>query len=175
VLGYVASSAEDAPAVATPHPTSPPTGRPLTSAEEWLGSLVIRLMSRLNTWLYRATGGALGARWLQGAPILLLTTTGRRSGEPRTTPLLYLRDGANVVVVASKGGMSHHPLWYRNLVAHPDVEVEIGRERQRMHARRATDAEKAALWPRLVAMYRDFDVYQTRTTRNIPVVILSPR
>jgi deazaflavin-dependent oxidoreductase (nitroreductase family) len=89
--------------------------------------------------------------------------------------VLYLRDGENLVVVASKAGMSHHPLWYGNLESNPAVEVEIGRDRKKMLARRATDEEKAALWPRLVEMYRDFDDYQARTDRNIPVVILSPR
>jgi deazaflavin-dependent oxidoreductase (nitroreductase family) len=132
-------------------------------------------MSGLNTWLYRTSGGRLGGTWLQGAPILLLTTKGRKSGEPRTTPLLYLRDGNDLVLVASKGGMSHHPLWFRNLEATPDVEVEIGTDRTAMRARRASEQEKAALWPRLVGIYSDFAIYQARTARNIPVVILSPR
>ncbi len=77
--------------------------------------------------------------------------------------------------MASKGGMSKHPLWYWNLEANPDVEIEIGRERTKMLARRASDQEKAALWPRLIEMYRDYDDYQARTERNIPVIILSPR
>ena len=149
--------------------------RPFTKREEWIGSVAIKLMSDLNTWLFRLSGGWIGGRFLQGAPILLLITTGRKSGEPRTAPLLYLRDGDNLVVVASKGGMSHNPLWFRNLEADPDVEVELGAERTRMRARRATEPEKAALWPRLVSMYSDYAVYQARTARNIPVVILSPR
>jgi deazaflavin-dependent oxidoreductase (nitroreductase family) len=105
---------------------------------------------------------------------MLLTTIGRKSGRPRTVPLLYLRHGEDVVIVASKGGMSHHPLWYRNLKAKPEVEIEIGTERTAMRARTATVDEKAALWPSLVAVYRDFDDYQARTERNLPVVILSP-
>ena len=148
--------------------------RPFTAREERIGSIVIGLMSRANTWAYRLSGGRLGGRFRGGAPVLLLTTTGRKSGIRRTAPLLYLRDGANVVVVGSKGGMSHHPLWYRNLEATPEVEVEIGSERSKMVARRANPAEHAALWPKLVAMYPDFDDYQARTTRKIPVVILSP-
>jgi deazaflavin-dependent oxidoreductase (nitroreductase family) len=135
---------------------------------------VIGLMSRANTWLYRTSGGWLGGRFFGGAPVLLLTTVGRRSGQPRTAPLLYLQDGDNLVLVASKGGMSHHPLWYKNLESNPRVEVEIGTERRPMLARRATPTEKAALWPRLVAMYGDYDTYQARTDREIPVVILSP-
>jgi deazaflavin-dependent oxidoreductase (nitroreductase family) len=135
---------------------------------------VIGVMSWANTWAYRLSGGWLGGHFPGGAPVLLLTTVGRRTGQARTAPLLYLRDGANLVVVASKGGMSHHPLWYRNLEANPRVEVEIGRERHTMVARRASTSEKAALWPRLVSMYRDYDAYQARTERDIPVVILSP-
>jgi len=79
------------------------------------------------------------------------------------------------VIVASKGGMSQHPVWYLNLEANPDVEVELGSTRRPMRARRASDEEKAKLWPRLVAMYRDYDDYQARTDRNIPVVVLEPR
>ncbi len=136
---------------------------------------VMKPMSQLNTWLYRLSGGRVWGRWLRGAPILLLTTIGRKSGEPRVAPLLYLRDGENVVIVASKGGMSKHPLWYWNLEANPEVEIEIGRESTKMLARRASDPEKAALWPSLIEMYRDYDDYQARTDRDIPVVILSPR
>ena len=149
--------------------------RPYTPTEEKIGNVLIKWMSRANTWVYRASGGRLWSRWLHGAPVMLLTTTGRKSGEPRTVPLLYLRDGDNIVCVASKGGMSKHPLWYRNLEANTDCEVEIGSTRTPMRARRASDEEKAALWPRLVAMYKDFDDYQARTERNIPVLILSPR
>ena len=149
--------------------------KPYTAAQERLGSVVIRLMSSANVWLYRLTSGWVGGRFLGGAPVLLLTTLGRRSGEPRTAPLLYLEDGRDLVVVASKGGMSQHPLWYRNLEVHPEVEVELGAERRRMTARTADRDERARLWPRLVAMYPGYDAYQARTTREIPVVILSPR
>jgi deazaflavin-dependent oxidoreductase (nitroreductase family) len=148
--------------------------RPWTPHEERIGSVVVKLMSKANTWVFRATGGRLGAKFLRGAPICLVTTIGRKSGEPRVAPLLYLQDGASVVLVASKGGMSHHPLWYRNLQANPAVEVEIGTDKVPMTARTASDAEKQTLWPRLVAMYPDYDDYQARTTRNIPVLILSP-
>lgn len=149
--------------------------KPYTPAQERLGDVVIRIMSILNVWVYRASGGRIGGRFRYGAPVLLLTTVGRRSGQRRTAPLLYERDGENLVVVASKGGMSRHPLWYRNLESNPEVEVEVGSEKKKMTARRASPEEKAALWPRLVAMYPDYDVYQARTRRDIPVVILSPR
>jgi deazaflavin-dependent oxidoreductase (nitroreductase family) len=148
--------------------------RPYTKREERLGTALVKVMSKANVWAYRATGGRVGGRFLRGAPVLLLTTRGRRSGQPRTAPLLYLEDGGRIVVVASKGGMSEHPLWYRNLEADPECEVEIGRERRTMRARVATAAEKRELWPKLVALYDDFDDYQARTERDIPVVILVP-
>jgi deazaflavin-dependent oxidoreductase (nitroreductase family) len=151
------------------------TAKPFTPTQEKLGTFVIGWISLANTWIYRLSGGRVGGRWMYGAPVLLLTVTGRKSGQPRTTPLLYLADGDNLVVVASKGGMSHHPLWYANLQANPDVEVEVGSEKRKMRARTASVTEKAALWPRLVKMYPDYDAYQARTTRDIPVVILSPR
>jgi deazaflavin-dependent oxidoreductase (nitroreductase family) len=132
-------------------------------------------MSALNVWVFRLSGGRLGAKFLRGAPVLLLTTKGRKSGEARTAPVLYLRDGERIVVVASKGGFSHHPAWYLNLAEDPNVTVEIGNERHAMVARRASAAEKQALWPKLTAMYRDFDDYQARTERDIPVVVLEPR
>lgn len=154
-------------------PESPP--KPFTARQEKVGNIVIRVMSNLNTWIYRLTGGRLGGRFIGGAPVLLLTTIGRRSGQPKTAPLLYLQDGERYVIVASKGGMSHHPLWFRNLEANPNAEIEIGSRRMKVTAQRATEAEKAAVWPRLVRMYPSFDQYQARTTRNIPVILLLPR
>jgi deazaflavin-dependent oxidoreductase (nitroreductase family) len=152
------------------------TARPWTSFEEKIGSVVVKAMSVANTWIFRATGGKLGAKFLRGAPVLLLTTIGRKSGEPRVAPLIYLKDGEHLVLVASKGGMSHHPLWYRNLEANPNVEVELpGTGKLPMHAQRATDEEKALLWPRLLQIYPDYDDYQARTERDIPVVVLTQR
>jgi len=148
--------------------------KPFTPEQERRGDLFIKLMSKANTGLYRRSGGRVGAKF-GGAPVCLLTTTGRTSGVPRTMPLLYLRDGADVVIVASKGGFSQHPQWYLNLLADPEVTIEIKRERLAMTARVATADEKAALWPRLVAMYQSYDDYQERTDRDIPVVICSPR
>jgi deazaflavin-dependent oxidoreductase (nitroreductase family) len=149
--------------------------RPFTPREEKIGTAVIKLMSRVNTWAYRLSGGRLTGRFPNGAPVLLLTTTGRRSGQPQTAPLLYLTDGNNYVVVASKGGMANDPLWFKNLAANPNVEIEVGSRKMPATARRATDEEKAVLWPRLVAMYPSYADYQARTTRNIPVVIVAPR
>jgi deazaflavin-dependent oxidoreductase (nitroreductase family) len=149
--------------------------RPFTKSEERIGSIVVKVMSSLNTTVYRLTGGRIGGRFLRGAPVFLVTTIGRKSGQPRTSPLLYLKEGDDYVIVASKGGMSHHPLWYRNIEANPDVEIEIGREKFKARARRANAEEKKVLWPKLVAMYPDYDDYQARTERDIPVVILSPK
>jgi deazaflavin-dependent oxidoreductase (nitroreductase family) len=152
----------------------PTTRKPFTPAQEKMIGLFSRPMSWLNTWIYRVSGGTVGGRWKYGAPVMLLTVVGRKSGTPRTTPLLYLRDGEAIVTVASKAGVSRHPQWFLNLERHPDCEVQIGRETTRRRARRATDEEKTRLWPRLITMYPDYDVYQQRTERDIPVVILSP-
>jgi deazaflavin-dependent oxidoreductase (nitroreductase family) len=144
---------------------------PWTPTQEWIGTVFIRIMTAANVWLFRLTGGRLGARFRGGAPICLVTTRGRKSGALRTVALLYLRDGDRVVVVGSKGGMSHHPAWYLNLRDEPRCEVEVGGERVPMRARTARPEERSVLWPRLVAMYPDYAQYQERTTREIPVVI----
>jgi deazaflavin-dependent oxidoreductase (nitroreductase family) len=148
--------------------------KPFTPTQERILDLVVKPMSRINIWLYRLTGGRVGGRFPSGAPILLLTVKGRKSGVPRTTPLLYLRDGDRVVIVASKAGSAKNPLWFENLRADPSCEVEIGRDRRRMQAHEATPDEKARYWPQLVAMYPDYDDYQRRTARDIPVVVLEP-
>lgn len=148
---------------------------PWTPTQERLGSFFVKLMTAANTWVYRLTDGRVWGTFLRGAPVCLVTATGKRSGEPRTIALLYLADGDDVIIVASKGGMSKNPLWYGNMIANPDVELQIGGVKRPMRARRVSDEEKAALWPRLVAMYPDYDDYQARTTRNIPVLRLSPR
>jgi deazaflavin-dependent oxidoreductase (nitroreductase family) len=145
-----------------------------TEAELRRAKPFIKLMSAANTWVFRATGGRLGAKFPGGAPVGLLATTGRKSGAPRTTPLIYLADGERIVLVASQGGLPRHPLWYENLVANPDVAFRTPRAERRYRARTASAAEKAALWPRLVAIYRDYDDYQKRTDREIPVVVLEP-
>ncbi len=149
--------------------------RPFTPLEVAIANPIIRVMSRLNTWAYRMTNGRLGGSFLRGAPVMLLTVVGRKSGRRLTVPLLYLRDGERVLTVASKGGMDHHPLWYLNLEANPAVEVQIGDDTLPMRAHTADAAERAVYWPKLVAMYPDYADYQARTARQIPVVVLSPR
>lgn len=142
---------------------------------------VLKWGSRANTAMYRATGGRLGATWRIGAgfrkpvPVCLLTTTGRKTGEPRTVPLLCLRDGDAVVLIASQGGRKNHPLWYRNLVADPDVTIQIGKRTERYLARVADDAERTRLWPRYAEIYADVDQYQEWADRTIPLVICEPR
>jgi deazaflavin-dependent oxidoreductase (nitroreductase family) len=127
----------------------------------------------VNTLVYRLTGGRVGNK-MKGAPVLLLDHVGRKSGQARTAPLLYLRDGTDIVIVASRGGSDAMPAWWLNLQANPATTVQIGRERLPVLAREATPEEKARLWPRVVEMYSDYAVYQKRTERQIPVVILSP-
>jgi deazaflavin-dependent oxidoreductase (nitroreductase family) len=151
------------------------TPRPFTAREERIARPIIRVMSALNTWIYRLSGGRVGAKWMYGAPILLLTTTGRKSGEKRTAPLLFLEDGQRVVIVGSQGGMSKDPQWVKNIDADPDVEIEIGSRKRAMSARRGTSEEKSRYWPALCEMYPDYADYQARTVRDIPVLILDPR
>jgi deazaflavin-dependent oxidoreductase (nitroreductase family) len=135
---------------------------------------IIKWMSRAQTFLYKKTGGRLGGTFLQGAPVALLTTTGRKSGEPRVSPLLYLREGNRVVLVASKGGAATNPMWYLNLKANPKVSVQIKDEVLHLTARDATDGERAQYWPRLTEMYTSFEDYQSWTDRVIPIVICDP-
>jgi deazaflavin-dependent oxidoreductase (nitroreductase family) len=121
---------------------------------------------------YLATGGQDGHIW-QGVPTLLLTTKGRRSGEARTTPLIYGRAGDSYVVVASRGGTPTNPAWYDNLVADPDIEIQVMADRFKARARTATAAEKPALWKTMTAIWPAYDEYQTKTSRDIPVVIIN--
>jgi deazaflavin-dependent oxidoreductase (nitroreductase family) len=142
---------------------------------------VMKSAARVQTWLYRRTNGRIGGRWRYGAgfrkpvPTLLLDHVGRTSGRRFTTPLLYLEDGPDLVVVASQGGMATDPQWYRNLLASPDTQVQVGAELRLVHARVASPPEREALWPRLVELYADFASYATWTERTLPVVVLAPR
>jgi deazaflavin-dependent oxidoreductase (nitroreductase family) len=139
---------------------------------------LLKYGGRAQVWLYRRTDGRVGGKWRVGAgfrkpvPVLLLDHVGRKSGRSFTVPLLYLRDGDDLVVVASQGGLPRHPQWYRNLVANPDTAVQVGAEHRRVRARVASAEEKAVLWPRLVDLYADFDNYRAWTDRDIPVVVL---
>ena len=140
------------------------SNEPVNSPVDWVAAHIER---------YVATGGEEGHLW-RGVPTLLLTTTGRRSGQPRRTALIYGRDGDRYLVVASKGGAAEHPLWYLNLREQPEVELQVGAERMRARARTATPEEKPELWRTMSAIWPAYDDYQTKTARDIPVVILDP-
>jgi deazaflavin-dependent oxidoreductase (nitroreductase family) len=120
---------------------------------------------------YRATDGVEGHDW-KGTGTLLLTTVGRKSGEPRTTPLIYGTDGDSFLIVASKGGSDEPPAWYLNLSENPEVEVQVKANRFKARARTATADEKPEFWRRMVAEWPSYDEYQENTEREIPVVVL---
>jgi F420H(2)-dependent quinone reductase len=138
-----------------------------------LGLKALNLLTGVSVILYRMTGGRLGGK-LAGAPVLLLDHVGRKSGRRRTTPLLYMADGDDLVIVGSRGGSDANPAWWLNLQASPATTVQVGRDRRSVVARQATTDERARLWSGLTAMYSDYDVYQRRTKREIPVIVLSP-
>jgi deazaflavin-dependent oxidoreductase (nitroreductase family) len=136
---------------------------------------VLRQLMGGHALVYRLTNGLVGHRFPGAPPMLLLNHIGAKSGAERTTPLVYVDDPPNVVLVASKGGHPRHPAWYHNLRAHPDVTVQIGARRRDVHARVATAEERERLWPMALATYSGYDGYQQRTEREIPLVILEPR
>lgn len=147
-----------------------------------LTARIIKYGARANVAIFRATNGRIGAKWRIGAgwkkpvPVLLLDHIGRKSGTRFTTPLLYLDDDPDVVIVGSQGGLPQHPQWFHNLRAAPETTVHLPRQGvRRVRARVADPEERAALWPRLVDLYADFDNYQSWTDREIPVVVLEPR
>ena len=137
------------------------------------------LLTRLaggHVALYRRTRGRIGWRVPGiGAPMLLLDHVGAKSGVKRTAALLYLEDGEDVVIVASKGGFPKHPAWFHNLRANPETTVQIGPEVREVRARVASAKERARLWPLAVAQYRSYADYQRKAEREIPMVILEPR
>jgi F420H(2)-dependent quinone reductase len=132
------------------------------------------VLTGLNTTIYRMTGGRVGGS-MDGAPVLLLHHVGRKSGQERVAPLLYLRDGEDLVVVASYGGAPKSPAWFHNLRAHPRTVVEVGREKRTVTAREATAQERERLWPALLELYPAYGDYQARTERQIPLVVLESR
>lgn len=124
--------------------------------------------------VYRETGGERGYEW-RGTTILLLTTPGRRSGEPRTMPLIHRADGDRWVVVASKGGWPEHPLWFQNLQAQPDATIQVRDEEIPVRASVAEGEERERLWRLMTEVWPAYDEYQQKTSRQIPVVVLTRR
>jgi len=135
--------------------------------------LITRTISGTHEFWYRMTGGLVGGS-LGRLPILLLTTTGRKTGKKRTTPLVYLPDGDNMVIIASNGGSDHHPEWWLNLRANPNAEVQVGPDVKSIIAEQAQGAERARLWREVNELYAGYDGYQRSTEREIPVVVLRP-
>ncbi len=148
---------------------------PYTAKQEKFGSWFINRLGRMQTAVYELTGGRLWNKFL-GAPVAILTTVGRKSGQQRKIPLLYLKHGDQVVMTASKGGMSKLPVWYHNVKAAPSVHIQIGADRQEYSMREASPEEEQELWPKLEAMYPSYREYRARTegVRHIPVLIFTP-
>lgn len=135
---------------------------------------VLHRLMGLHGKVYRVTRGRIGHRIPGVPPICLIDHVGAKSGKKRTSPLLYLEDGDDIVLVASKGGYVRSPAWFHNLKANPETTVQIGPEIRRVHARVATDEERDRLWPMALEVYPTYAEYQERTDRRIPLVILSP-
>ncbi len=138
-----------------------------------MGNLFLRVAGGLHAGLYQLSRGRVGGR-VGKTPVLLLTTTGRRSGKPRTQPLLFTRQGDAYAVIASKGGAPAHPLWYLNLKENPAAEITVGAETHKVRARDAEGDERERLWRVLADQYSGYDKYARKTSRRIPVVVLEP-
>ena len=134
-------------------------------------SLRVKTLSAIHRGIYSTSGGRVGNR-IAGMPVLLLTTVGRRTGKRRTVPLTYFEEDGAIVLVASYGGRPRNPAWFENLLANPEVNVRIGNGTRAMTARRATPDERACIWPRIVATYDGYRVYQAKTEREIPLAVL---
>ena len=127
--------------------------------------------TQAHVLVYRLSGGRVAGNY-RGSPVLLVDHVGRKSGKRHTSPLIYARDGDDLVIVASKGGSKKHPMWWLNLKEHPETTVQVGSERRKVRARRATPEEKERLWPVVVDVYAPYEEYQRKTDRDIPVILL---
>jgi deazaflavin-dependent oxidoreductase (nitroreductase family) len=136
---------------------------------------VLRRLMGGHAALYRASKGLIGHRFPGSPPVLLLDHVGAKSGTRRTSPLVYGRDGANLVLVASKGGYPKNPAWFHNLRANPDTSVQVGSEVRKVHARVAEGEERTRLWTLMVGVYSGYESYRRRTEREIPLIVLEPR
>jgi deazaflavin-dependent oxidoreductase (nitroreductase family) len=151
-----------------------PSDRFYSRLSHSLGATGLRLVGKLNVPIYRLSGGRMGGK-VGGGPVLLLTTTGRKSGQPRTAPVLYLADGDSYVVINTNAGNEKTPAWSLNLRANPDGEVEIGRKRVQVRARLAEGEERADLWRRHSEQYSGWDYYESKLDREVGVFVLEPR
>ena len=135
--------------------------------------LILKVMIPTTVFLYRLTGGVIGGR-VQTLPVLLLTTTGRTSGKPRTVPVAYLRDGSTYVIIASYAGLPRHPAWFLNLESHREATIQLKKRQMQVKAETANQEKKRELWARLMEVAPGYADYQKRTSRDIPIVILHP-
>jgi F420H(2)-dependent quinone reductase len=136
-----------------------------------LGWKAWQQFTQAHVYTYRLSGGRLGGKF-RGSPVLLVDHVGRKSGKKHTSPLIYARDGDDLLIVASKGGSKKDPLWWLNLKEHPETMVQVGSERRNVRARQASPEEKQRLWPVVVDVYAPYEEYQRKTDRDIPVIVL---
>ncbi len=137
---------------------------------------VMKLFTRFNVWIFKKTRGRLMTKFPGGYPICIVGMIGRKSGQRREVALIHLPRNEDVILIASQGGMDKHPVWYHNIKANPAVDIMIAGGAQRNYlARQVSEAEKAELWPHILTIYPDFDEYQARTDREIPVFLCEPQ
>jgi F420H(2)-dependent quinone reductase len=148
--------------------------RPIKQSQVPLVRFFMRWATKLNVAIFRASKGRLMNKFIGGYPVCIVTTTGAKSGKTRRIALIHLPHGKNKLLVASQGGMNTNPVWYHNIVAHPKILIMVDGKEEAYLARQVSDQEKAELWPHLLSMYPDFDEYQARTDRNIPVFSCEP-
>jgi F420H(2)-dependent quinone reductase len=151
-----------------------PSDHTLSRFSMAMPAAALRISGKLNVPLYRLSGGRVGGK-VGCAPVLLLTSTGRRSGQQRTAPVLYLKDGERLVVIGSNAGNKKAPAWSLNLKFNPDAEVEVGRDHSLVRARVTEGEERAELWRKMNEQYAGFDAYDANTSRDIAVFVLEPR
>ncbi len=142
---------------------------------EWLVKKFMRRYTQFNVWIYKKSNGKLLKNFPGGFPICIVTMIGRKSGQPREVALIHLPWGDKKLLVASQGGMSKNPVWYHNIKANPDVDIMVEGIKHSYLAEQADEEQKRELWPHLLSLYPDFDEYQARTDRDIPVFICSPK
>ena len=136
-----------------------------------LGWRVWQQFTQAHVHTFRLSGGRLAGTF-RGSPVCLVDHVGRKSGKKHTSPLIYARDGDDLVIVASKGGSRKDPMWWLNLKQHPETTVQVGSEKRAVRARQATPEEKERLWPLVVGVYAPYEGYQRKTDRDIPVILL---